>query len=1139
MVDKQNRRLRVVLNYASEDQIAARLLYEWLTAIGADPWINREDLYPGQDWKDQIDKALRETDVVIVCLSKDSIIKSGYVQKEIRLALDVADEKPLGKNFIIPVRLGECNVPQPLRKHQWLDFFFDGKNFPASAYSKLFSSLQSCVIDHGTFALQRKDIAKRKANSKQSTLLKKSRHTNEETSQQHGESVGKSVGLPVVMPVIHKSSEVRYKSKSVPLTKLKNSGDESKSYIENNGNLLLKNSIARASDEQRFLDMIEGRLTPTRGINIFGAPGIGKSFLLKRYKELAFTKNYPVVYIDLHYSSNRQRSVFLREITQISGFHDSTIENIIQTLVHSGYEVPTGTSPQDDANYYLVEAVKRVAAKLSSRKKKGKNPVILIDTFDNNPSINELAPWLFTGLIQELIDVCYFVVAGRKSLEGEPYIPSELAKRFEWISLARFRNKDVQQLINLSDITGRTVDRKTTNNIIRLSKGNPLVVQWVLFYLYKFAREEDVNDLIQVTNIESALEKIARYLVNNPGTSGNYAILKALRTAAHFGAHFNFELFKAAVPENQLGGRSHKEIFEELSAYFYVRGESDSWTLHDQIREWMRRAFQERMSVNEFIVSSQRAIEKYYDPKIQKLSSNTHRTLEEQLELDELEAQRFYHLIYIEAQPGYKPANYHKKLWTFLEDLKKQFRLDQMAQVIQFGLEAQSWKFKAREDYLLTQILNTAQAWLHFYHVDYLQVEKYARAVLSDTPTPRLLKATALVILALLPATNPKHVLENYLRPALSIYQEILNEINLNKLPPDGFLNSAEEIYPKIHQVLMTMGRLHTIHCIALEAGERIIQEAYEISVKDAWFQPRYAATALNSMAQIERCAGQLDIAKSNVLRAITIYEAQSENPKSEFYLGYFFETLGLIYKEADEFEYALKAFRDAKDIYTNIPGSMDSYKYVVEMEIGEIQLFLRNYKEARITLNRAYEYFKARKSFHPYSYLSVLNKQGRYYTAMRKFAMARKFFQEQKSYARQTGHDLWYYWANQYLAELDYVENIPVDKMGLKALLHEFEPKGDFGPAIWETRLLLSNLADNEDERFTHLAEGLAYLAPKWRDLFGKKFSVLVKTLLELTPFEHRVRQIQRLNEFWENKFDGDDPAPKFRQTCKILMGQ
>ena len=88
------RPLRVFLFHSSDDKTAVRNLYQRLRAEGFDPWLDEENLLPGQDWRLEIPKAVRNTDVVIVCLSRGFVKKAGYGQKEIKLALDVADEQP-------------------------------------------------------------------------------------------------------------------------------------------------------------------------------------------------------------------------------------------------------------------------------------------------------------------------------------------------------------------------------------------------------------------------------------------------------------------------------------------------------------------------------------------------------------------------------------------------------------------------------------------------------------------------------------------------------------------------------------------------------------------------------------------------------------------------------------------------------------------------------------------------------------------------------------------------------------------------------------------------------------------------------------------------------------------------------------
>lgn len=45
------------------------------------------------------------------------------MQKEIKFALDVADEQPEGRVYLIPVRVEECRVPARLSKIHWVDVF--------------------------------------------------------------------------------------------------------------------------------------------------------------------------------------------------------------------------------------------------------------------------------------------------------------------------------------------------------------------------------------------------------------------------------------------------------------------------------------------------------------------------------------------------------------------------------------------------------------------------------------------------------------------------------------------------------------------------------------------------------------------------------------------------------------------------------------------------------------------------------------------------------------------------------------------------------------------------------------------------------------------------------------------------------
>jgi hypothetical protein len=115
--------LKIFLCHSSDDKAEVKSLYTLLAERGADPWLDSEKLLPGQDWNYEILKALDTSDLILLCLSKKSVDKEGYVQKEMRLALDRALEMPDGRIFLVPARLEECELPYKIRNYQWVDLF--------------------------------------------------------------------------------------------------------------------------------------------------------------------------------------------------------------------------------------------------------------------------------------------------------------------------------------------------------------------------------------------------------------------------------------------------------------------------------------------------------------------------------------------------------------------------------------------------------------------------------------------------------------------------------------------------------------------------------------------------------------------------------------------------------------------------------------------------------------------------------------------------------------------------------------------------------------------------------------------------------------------------------------------------------
>jgi hypothetical protein len=115
---------RVFISYSRQDYEVAVRLYNDLKNAGLNPWLDKEDLLPGQSWNLEIKKAIKKSKYFVALFSSKSVQKRGYVQKEFKLALDVFDEFPEGEIFAIPARLDECEIPyERFRSIERVDLF--------------------------------------------------------------------------------------------------------------------------------------------------------------------------------------------------------------------------------------------------------------------------------------------------------------------------------------------------------------------------------------------------------------------------------------------------------------------------------------------------------------------------------------------------------------------------------------------------------------------------------------------------------------------------------------------------------------------------------------------------------------------------------------------------------------------------------------------------------------------------------------------------------------------------------------------------------------------------------------------------------------------------------------------------------
>lgn len=117
---------RIFICYARRDEELARRLYEDLKKEGYCVWIDVVDLRPGEVWKSRISREIQSSRLFIALMSKYSLSRRGYVQRELKEGIDVLREMPDDRIFMIPVRVDHCRPADPiLAELNWVDLFPD------------------------------------------------------------------------------------------------------------------------------------------------------------------------------------------------------------------------------------------------------------------------------------------------------------------------------------------------------------------------------------------------------------------------------------------------------------------------------------------------------------------------------------------------------------------------------------------------------------------------------------------------------------------------------------------------------------------------------------------------------------------------------------------------------------------------------------------------------------------------------------------------------------------------------------------------------------------------------------------------------------------------------------------------------
>ncbi len=118
----------VFISYVQENDAIVGRLCDELRQQGIEVWRDREQIQPGQRWRQAIRQAIEQGAFFLACFSTESTERdSTYMNEELTLAIEKLRKRPTDRTWFIPVLLSDCHVPhrdigggETLRDLQWV-----------------------------------------------------------------------------------------------------------------------------------------------------------------------------------------------------------------------------------------------------------------------------------------------------------------------------------------------------------------------------------------------------------------------------------------------------------------------------------------------------------------------------------------------------------------------------------------------------------------------------------------------------------------------------------------------------------------------------------------------------------------------------------------------------------------------------------------------------------------------------------------------------------------------------------------------------------------------------------------------------------------------------------------------------------
>jgi len=124
-IDRKNEEIKhVFISYRRIDyDRGVKRMVESLEKNGISVWIDRESIWPGDDWQIVIKEAIRDGMYFLACFSNNYWNSTkNYMNEELQIAIDELRKMPDDQIWFIPAKLDDCKIPYfEIRQNKTLD----------------------------------------------------------------------------------------------------------------------------------------------------------------------------------------------------------------------------------------------------------------------------------------------------------------------------------------------------------------------------------------------------------------------------------------------------------------------------------------------------------------------------------------------------------------------------------------------------------------------------------------------------------------------------------------------------------------------------------------------------------------------------------------------------------------------------------------------------------------------------------------------------------------------------------------------------------------------------------------------------------------------------------------------------------